>query len=944
VEENMTEENIQPKVNWYQLDVKETAAKLACDPQKGLSTSEAAKRLEQIGANELIERGSRTKRQILVEQFANLLTLILIAAAVISIFLGDEVEAVVIMIIVVLNGILGFTQEYRAEKAIAALKRMSVPKVNVRRDGSLQQVSARDLTPGDLVILETGNVVPADGRLIESINLRVQEAALTGEAESVDKDAGLVFSSEKVIGDRRNMVYSGTIITYGHGQILVTATGMQTELGRIAGLLQSLVEEKTPLQERLDSLGKWLAVAALGLVVVIFILGLLRGEDLEEMLLTSVSLAVAAIPEALTAVVTIALSLGAQRMLKRNALIRKLPAVETLGSVDIICSDKTGTLTQNKMTVTVLDVPNHKIDLTQRENDGRFGLQLTETIQAGQKVLPTLDLLLVSGALVNDAELIRESNPDRFYANGDPTEGALVVAAAECQIMKDDLKTAFPRVAELPFDSVRKRMTTVHRMPQSKKDIPDSLKPLWERRLAPKTPPPYVSFTKGAIDGLLSLTQSVWVEGELQEFNDTWRKRIMDAHDEMAKKGMRVLGVGLRQLAEIPTMEEMEKDFTLVGLFGMMDPPRPEATEAVAKCKQAGIRPVMITGDHPLTARHIAFQIGICDCDTTVSSPENLPFLTGQELENLSDDQLRQVACDYPVFARVEPEHKIRLVQAYQELGNTVAMTGDGVNDAPALKKANIGVAMGITGTDVSKEAAEMILLDDNFATIVSAVEEGRIIYDNIRKFIKYLLTCNASEIAVMLISPFLGLPLPLLPLQILWMNLVTDGLPALALGVEPAEEDVMKRPPVSSEESIFGRGMVPFIVIMGVVMSLVSIGVGVWAYHSGNPAWQSLLFSTLIFTQIALALEVRSETNSLTKIGFFTNQSMVLATLSTIGLQLMVVYVPFFQNIFKTQPLSLRDLGTAFGAGILVALIVEAWKWLARRRNHAKVARPKIT
>jgi Ca2+-transporting ATPase len=922
-----------PSKNWYQLSTDQVCQELSCDPGQGLSNAEAAERLKQYGLNELIERGGRTRWQIFLEQFTNLLTLILIIAAVISIFLGDEIEAVVILIIVVLNGILGFTQEYRAEQSMAALKRMSVPHVNVRRQGSVQNISATELVPGDVVILETGNLVPADGRILKSINLRAQESALTGEAESVEKDADLVFKDEKVLGDQRNMVFSGTMITYGRGEFIVTTTGMQTALGHIAEMLQSVKEELTPLQQRLDILGRGLAIAALVLVSVVFLTGVLRGEDIEKMLLTSVSLAVAAIPEALTAVVTIALSLGAQRMLKRKALIRKLPAVETLGSVNVICSDKTGTLTQNRMTVTVLDIANHRVELEQRDDNGRIGLELITGKGKDERLLPSLDLLLISAALVNDASLVVNGNgSSHYHASGDPTEGALVVAAAECGILKDDLDKAFPRLAELPFDSQRKRMTTVHRMPQSADEIPPSLVPLWERRLAPRTPPPYVAFTKGAVDGMLGITQKVWVEGTLYDFDEAWRKRVMSANDEMAGKGMRILGVGVRLLEELPKADEMEKDLILVGLVGMMDPPRPEATEAVAKCKSAGIRTVMITGDHPLTARHIAQQIGITQTNQ---------FLTGQDLEELDDETLRARLGDISVFARVSPEHKIRLVQAYQDLGYTVAMTGDGVNDAPALKKADIGVAMGITGTDVSKEAAKMVLLDDNFATIVAAVEEGRIIYDNIRKFIKYLLTCNASEIVVMLIGPFLGMPIPLLPLQILWMNLVTDGLPALALSVEPAEENVMKRPPISSSESIFGRGMVYFIIGIGTLMSLVSLGIGLGYFLAGNAAWQSIVFTTLIFSQIALAMEVRSEENSLLKTGVFKNPSMIWAVLSTVLLQLLVIYLPWLQNIFKTQALSWDELAAAVGASLFVALCAEIWKavfrWIFARKNRSR-------
>jgi Ca2+-transporting ATPase len=911
---------------WYQLSVDETVTTLETDVAQGLSSDEAARRLAQYGSNEIIERGGRTKWQILIEQFANILTLILIVAAVISIFLGDEIEAIVILAIVILNGMLGFYQEYKAEQSMEALKRMSVPTVRVRRDGQVRELSATELVPGDVVLLETGNVVPADGRVVKSTNLRATEAALTGESEAVDKYPDLVFDQSLVIGDQRNMLFSGTIINYGHGEMVVTATGMETELGHIADMIQEVADELTPLQERLDKLGRILAIAAIVLVLVIFTLGVLAGNPIEEMLLTAVSLAVAAIPEALTAVVTIALSLGAQRMLKRKALIRKLPAVETLGSVSIICSDKTGTLTQNRMTVMAIDIANQRIELAQPTGDGeRFDLEPIKALQPGEELIPTLDLLLVTGSLSNDAKLAKnEEQPGDYYAIGDPTEGALILAAAEYGIIKDDLDVAFPRVAELPFDSVRKRMTTVHAMPTGE-DVPRSLNDVWQRRVT-ENPPDYVAFTKGAIDGLMDLSDRVWVGGELVPLDETWRTRIMAAHDEMAGNGMRVLGAAIRPLDQVPSqaeMEDVEDDLILVGLFGMIDPPRPEVTEAVANCRTAGIRPVMITGDHPLTARHIAQQVGITDSNA---------FITGQELDNLSKEELKQVAQDVSVFARVSPEHKLELIEVYQDAGNIVAMTGDGVNDAPALKRADIGVAMGITGTDVSKSAADMILLDDNFATIVAAVEEGRIVYDNIRKFIKYLLSCNASEIAVMLIGPFLGLPIPLLPLQILWMNLVTDGLPALALGVEPGEDEVMQRPPYSSEESIFGRGMATFIIVMGVVMSIVALAIGVISYRTGDPAWQTLLFTTLIFAQIVLALEVRSERQSLFTIGFFSNMPMVWAFVSTLVLQMLVIYVPFLQNIFDTQPLPLRDLAVAFGASLFVLVFVEIWKIFMRR------------
>jgi Ca2+-transporting ATPase len=856
------------------------------------------------------------------------LTILLIAAALISIALGDWLEAVVILIIVILNAVLGYTQEHKAEQSMAALKRMSVPMVRVRRNGDVQEVSAIELTPGDVVILEAGNIVPADGRVIQSVNLRVEEAALTGESEPVDKDPTLVLETDRPLGDRRNMLYSGTIVNYGRGEFVVTETGMQTELGHIASMIQGVERDQTPLQQRLDRLGKTLAYAALTLVAAIIVLGLLRGEALRELLLTAVSLAVAAAPEALTAVVTIALSLGAQRMLKRHALIRKLPAVETLGSVTVICSDKTGTLTLNHMTVTAMDIANHTFDLVQTTDEPGFTLMPLDSAPV-LGAQPTLDLLLVAGALCNDAVLSSDKQrPGRCHAIGDPTEGALIIAAAFAGIRKDDLDNAFPRIAEAPFDSVRKRMTTLHRTPQSKDEVPVSLTPIWERRINPSIPP-YVAFTKGAIDGMLSIASQVWAEGQALPLDDAWRARIMAAHDKMAAKGMRVLGVGLHTWDRPPeesTEKSLERDLTLLGLFGMMDPPRPEVREAVLECRRAGIRPVMITGDHPLTARHIAQQVGITVNDR---------FLTGLELERMTTDDLAQAARDVSVFARVSPEHKLKLIEAYQKQQNIVSMTGDGVNDAPALKKADIGVAMGITGTDVAKGAADMVLLDDNFATIVAAVEEGRVIYDNIRRFIKYLLTCNTSEIAVMLLGPILGMPLPLLPLQILWMNLVTDGLPALALGVEPAEKNVMSRPPYSATQNIFGRGMVQFIISIGIAMSIISIGAAWELWRLGDPAWQTMLFTTLVFTQLAVALEARSEEESLFRIGLFKNRPMVFALIITVVLQLLVVHMPWAQRIFHTVVMPMRDWAISIGLAMLVLVIVEIWKTIVRRRRN---------
>ena len=919
-------------IEWYKLTAENALREVGSTIDKGLTAAEAKSRFDQHGPNELEEKAGRSSLEILWEQFANILTVLLILAAIVSMVLGDWIEAVAILIIVILNGVLGYTQEHRAEQSMAALKKMSVPVVRVRRDGRLQEISARELVPGDLVVLETGNIIPADGRVTSSVNMRVEEAALTGESEPVDKDPGLVFDSDLALGDRKNMVYSGTLVNYGRGEFVVTSTGMETELGHIANLIQGVEEESTPLQQRLSGLGRALAWAALALVTVVVAIGYWRGLqaggeiDYAELLLTGVSLAVAAIPEALTAVVTIALSLGAQRMLKRKALIRRLPAVETLGSVTIICSDKTGTLTLNRMTVQALDMANHSYRFSHSEQSNRLELEPVANSAPDPQVNPTLDLLLIGGALNSDATL--SDDEDSSQAIGDPTEAALVSAAALVGLRKTELEYAFPRVAEVPFDSTRKRMTTLHKVPVNSAELPASLVPIWDRQtILANDRPDFVAFTKGAIDGLLNISPNVWVDGQVQAIDDEWHSRIMTAHDEMAAKGMRVLGVALRPWDSPPaktTEEELEQDLIFLGMFGMIDPPRPEVKDAVAQCKAAGIRPVMITGDHPLTARHIAQQIGISDNDH---------FITGQELDRITPEELELRVKDVSVFARVSPEHKLRLIDVYQGQQNIVSMTGDGVNDAPALKKADIGVAMGITGTDVAKSAAEMVLLDDNFATIVAAVEEGRIIYDNIRRFIKYLLTCNASEIAVMLIGPFLGMPLPLLPLQILWMNLVTDGLPALALGIEPPEKDVMKRPPYSATESVFGRGMPTFIVVFGIVLSILSLVTGYSLWAEGDPAWQTALFTTLVFAQLGMALSVRSERESLLRTGLLTNKAMLGAIAITIVLQLILIYWAPARQLFHLEALPLRDLLICIAVGLSVVILVEIWKVFARFR-----------
>lgn len=909
--------------NSYKLNLEEVVKKLNTNINNGLTSSEAAKRLAENGPNELVEQGVKSPWLILWEQLTATMVIILIFAAVVSAMLADYKDAIAIMAIVVLNALLGLSQELKAEKAIAALKKLAVPSVKVRRDGTVQDVSARELVTGDIVLIEAGNIIPADCRILESANLKIQEAALTGESDAVEKKADFAATSDLPLGDRINMAYMGTIVTYGRGQAIVDSTGMNTELGKIATLIQNVNQEPTPLQKRLDQVGKSLLIGILVLVSIIFVLGLVRGESVHFMMLMAVSLAVAAIPEALPAVVTITLALGSQRMLKRHALIRKLPAVETLGSITVICSDKTGTLTENRMTVTMLDVAGDKLDLTNKEK--KFALSNKDQ---------ELALLLVGGALCTD--VIIKTNDDKSLATkdaistiGDPTENALVIAAANHNIIKPELEKVLPRVSEVPFDSERKRMTTIHKLASSDDKNTEMLaliQPVKEQLLASNLP--YLAFTKGAVDGLLQMTKSVIIQGKIEPLTDKWRERIMLAHDEMTQTGKRVLGIAFRLLAADQinkSMAEIEQDLVFIGMMGMIDPARPEVKDAVAICKTAGIHPIMITGDHPLTAQFIAKDLGITSNDK---------ILTGQQLDKLSVEELNKVVNDVAVYARVAPEHKLKIVQALQNNGHVVAMTGDGVNDAPALKKADIGVAMGITGTDVSKEASDMVLTDDNFATIVAAVEEGRVIYDNIKKYIKQTLTGNLAAIWVTLIAPIFGLPLPLQPLQILWLNLVADGLPSVALGLEPAEQDIMKRPPNYPNESIFSRRVIAQIVWGGLLVGSVLAMVGYWYKTNNLATWQTMILTTLIFSRMNLIMAVRSNKYSLFQIGILSNKPLLGAVSLTILMQLAITYVPFLQKFFDTVALSLMDLAICVALSLVIFVAIEIEKFIVRATN----------
>ena len=918
---------------WHTLKPQQAITLLESGPE-GLSPSEVERRLQVYGPNELQEAAGRSALEILWDQFKNIMLLMLIAVAMVSLVLdlrqgGFPKDAIAIFAIVLLNGLLGYLQESKSEKALAALKNMTSPRVRVMRQGQEQEIDAKALVPGDIVLLEAGVQVPADGRLLSAANLQVREAALTGEAEAVIKQPELLLGEESALGDRLNLVYQGTEVLQGRGTVLVTQTGMQTELGHIATLIQSVESEPTPLQQRMTQLGNVLVTGSLVLVALVVVAGLLHTGNLglfDDLLEVSLSMAVAVVPEGLPAVITVTLALGTQRMVRRHALIRKLPAVETLGSVTTICSDKTGTLTQNKMVVQQVKTVEHQYQVT-GEGYAPVGALLEDGAAIAVAGDPALQALLMACALCNDATLSQSGSI--WTLLGDPTEGAMLALAGKGGFEQSKLGQQCERVGEVPFTSERKRMSVVMQA------HPDAAWPL----------APQVMFTKGSAELVLERCSASQATGQTLPLTEAQRQAILTQNDAMASGGLRVLGLAMKPLA-IPSLpsnlEPEEQDLIWLGLVGMLDAPRPEVREAVADCRRAGIRPVMITGDHPLTAKAIAETLGIAQPGDTI--------MTGRELTHLSAPELEQTVPHVSVYARVAPEHKLRIVQALQKQGEFVAMTGDGVNDAPALKQADIGIAMGITGTDVSKEASDMVLLDDNFATIVAATEEGRVVYDNIRRFIKYILGSNIGEVLTIAAAPIMGLGgVPLSPLQILWMNLVTDGVPALALAMEPAEPDVMQRPPHDPRESIFARGLGSYMVRVGIVLAVLTIALMSWAYgytnapgYPGHPdTWKSMVFTTLCLAQMGHALSARSDTRLTVQLNPLSNPYVWGAVLLTTGLQILLLYIPVLAQFFGLYPLPTLELAICFGFSALMFTWLEAEKLviqLSRRRKQPSI------
>ncbi len=949
--------------SWHSHTVQEVIGNLGTDPAVGLKPAEAEARLAQYGPNELAEQPRPGFWQLLLAQFNNFLVIILIVSAVVSFLLGETIEAGAIMSIVILNAVLGVVQEGRAEEALAALKKMAAPEAHVLRDGHRVTVPARELVPGDVVFLEAGNYIPADLRLVESVNLKIDEASLTGESVPVEKMAAVTLSEDVPLGDRVNSAFMGTTATYGRGAGIVVATGMQTQIGLIAEMIQSYEEEPTPLQVRLDQLGRWLGWGSLVICGIVFVEAIVQDTDLSviarqglmpylaqtqekivELFIVAVSLAIAAVPEGLPAVVTICLALGMREMVRRHALIRRLSAVETLGSATIICSDKTGTLTQNEMMVVRLYVAEWRLDVSGQgyQPKGEFA---NYGDPADPRDNPEIMALLTGSLLCSDARLEQLEPEDRdgdggdeqYRIVGDPTEGAMVVAAAKAGLWREELEGRFPRVAEVPFDSDRKRMSTIHRM--------DSPPPLVGGAGEGDAPPlvggagggKYIAYVKGAPDVILPLCDTILEDGVDVELTPGRRQHVENTIRGLGREGLRVLAVTYRCLDRLPeevNADEVERDLTLIGLMAMIDPARLEVGPAVAQAREAGIRTMMITGDYPDTARAVAQEIGLLRPGGEV--------ITGVELNDISDEQLAERIENVDVFARVSPQHKVRIVEALKARDHVVSMTGDGVNDAPALKRASIGVAMGITGTDVSKETADMVLTDDNYASIVSAVEQGRIIYSNIRKFVYYLISCNLAEILIIFLATLASSSSPLNAIQLLWLNLLTDGAPALALGMERGDPDIMEQPPRPVREPIVNRRM-----LVGIVVQTIAITASVLAaYYIGrdwapsSPALaQTMAFVTLSASELVRAYTARSERASLFRLGVFSNQFMQYAVLLSILLLLGAVYVPFLQPIFETVPLGIREWTVVLPLLLVPGIAAEITKAVLRLRARRRAA-----
>jgi Ca2+-transporting ATPase len=899
-------------LEWYNKGKNEVLKELNTNLSLGLSKKEAERRLKKYGKNELEVQAKKGFLTKFAAQFGDFLIIILLIAAGVSAFVGEKGDAIIILAIVVINATLGIYQEGKAEKSVEALQKLSAPNAKVVREGNLIVVPAADIVPGDVVVLEAGDIIPADLRLIESSNLKIEEASLTGESVPVEKDAKAKIIGIVGIGDRHNMGFSSTIVTYGRGKGVVTATGHNTELGNIAVKIQTYAEEETPLQIKLNQLGKVLGTLTIAICIIVFLLGLYQGRQALNMLLTSISLAVAAIPEGLPAIVTIVLAIGMNRMAGKNAIVKKLLAVETLGATSVICSDKTGTLTQNQMTVVKAYVDDKILDIEGIGYEPKGDVKLKGR-SIGVNSLPNLRNLVSIGTLSNDAQLDNSTGPYKII--GDPTEGAIVTFAGKLGQSSEQLNMIYPRIAELPFDSGRKMMTTFHS---------DYI----EGKI--------VSFTKGAPDIVINKCSKIALNGRIVDFNKELKDKVLSVNRKFARSALRVLSAAYKiwdRLPEHPTFEQVENDMIFVGLVGMIDPPRHEVKESIAHCRQAGIETVMITGDYKETAYAIAKELGMAEHEGQA--------IMGEELDKYSDEKLREIVKKTKVFARVSPEHKVKIVTALKENGHITSMTGDGVNDALALKKADIGVAMGITGTDVAKNTAEVILTDDNFATIVNAVEEGRIIFSNIKKFVFFLLSCNIGEILLVFISILLGWEVPLLPIQLLWLNLVTDSFPAMALGVENAEPGIMKQPPRSTKEAILDKEMLGGIVFQAIAISFASLLSYYWAMRmygtgSGLIHARSVVFTTLILSELLRAFSSRSQNYTLFRIGFFTNIRMVQAVFASFMLTFVVLYIPALNEVFDVVPLTLRDWQLVTAFSFIPLLVGELYKDLFKNQTKS--------